>query len=214
MIKVSGQIVKHVSGKFGGNRMANKTTTGHTSKASGKITGITTIASAVTACRQTGLRGWALVAYAQNLAARQFTYSRRNPWDSPAQAFARGQGYCQQQALALKQIYDGLEIVAQPVYATRCKFPPAVIHRVAEPERISGHTWLRVQVGNETRDVCPGRVENQPGQIHFEILSKVRPLWPWLRPFTHLGSIIANARRDRRARNNVASSDERTGEST
>ena len=76
---------------------------------------VTTLADAVVACRRTGLQGWGLVAYAQNLAARKFSYSRRNPWDSPARAFERGMGYCQQQALALKMIYDRLGIRSQPL---------------------------------------------------------------------------------------------------
>ncbi len=66
--------------------------------------GITTIEDAVEACRRTHLQGWDLVAYAQNLAARKFTYSRLNTWDTPSRAFERGMGYCEQQALALKHI--------------------------------------------------------------------------------------------------------------
>src|SRR5215212_4970913 len=111
------------------------------------LDGVTTIADAVAACRATGLSGWELVASAQHLAACKFHYSRRNPWDSPARAFARGLGFCQQQALALAQIYAELGITAQPVYALRCRFPPTVIHGIPEPERISPHTWLRVRVG-------------------------------------------------------------------
>jgi hypothetical protein len=42
----------------------------------------------------------------QNLAAKKFTYSRLNTWDTPSRAFERGIGYCEQQALALKKIYD------------------------------------------------------------------------------------------------------------
>ena len=147
----------------------------------------------------TGLQGWDLVAYAQNLAARKFTYSRRNPWDSPARAFERGMGYCQQQALALQGIYERLGVQSQPVYAVKCRFPPTTIHGMPEPERLSGHTWLQVTVDGEQRDVCPGRETNRPGLTHFEVLSEVRPLSPWMRPFSHLGSVIENARRDRQA---------------
>jgi hypothetical protein len=163
------------------------------------LDGVTNIADAVVACRQTGLTGWDLVAYAQNLAARKFTYSRRNPWDTSTCAFERGLGYCQQQALALKQIYDQLGIHAEPVFALQCCFPSSIIHGIAEPGRISAHTWLQVTVDGETRDVCPGRVTNRPGITHFQVLSKVRPLSPWIRPFAHLGSVVENARRDRQA---------------
>jgi hypothetical protein len=164
------------------------------------LDGVTTIEDAIAACQQSGLAGWALVAYAQQLAARKFSYSRRNPWDSPPRAFARGMGYCQQQALALERIYDGLGIDAQPVYALRCRFPATTIHGLLEPERTGPHTWLRVRIDDEVRDVCCGSRSNMPGVVHFTVLSRVKPLWAWLRPFSHLGSVIENIRRDRRAR--------------
>src|SRR5690349_3570940 len=65
--------------------------------------GITTIDDAVEVCERTHLQGWNLVAYAQHLTARKFTYSRLNTWDTPSRAFERGMGYCEQQALALKK---------------------------------------------------------------------------------------------------------------
>jgi hypothetical protein len=162
--------------------------------------GIMTIAGAIAACQRSGMSGWMLVGYAQQIAAHRFSYSRRNPWDTPARAFARGMGYCQQQTLALGRIYAALGIDAQPVYALQCRFPVATIHGLPEPERISPHTWLRVRIGDEVRDVCCGSRSNTPGIVHFTALSEVKPLTPWLRPFSHLGSVIENIRRDRRAR--------------
>jgi hypothetical protein len=164
------------------------------------LDGVLTIADAIAACRKSGLGGGELVAYAQKLAARKFTYSRLNPWDTPTRAFARGRGYCQQQALALKKIYDGLGIQARPVFATRCAFPAQTVDGMPSPARVSGHTWLRVRVGGEERDVCPGSIENAPGVTQFEVLSRVRTLAPFMQPFTHLGSIIENIRRDAQAR--------------
>jgi hypothetical protein len=164
------------------------------------LDGVTTIRDAIAICQQTGLRGWILVAYAQQLAARKFSYSRRNPWDSPARAFARGMGYCQQQALALQSIFAGLGIRSWPVYALQCRFPPTIIHGMPERERISPHTWLRVRIGDEVRDVCCGCRSNTPGVVHFTVQSKVRHLSLWLRSFSHLGSVIENIRRDQRAR--------------
>ena len=64
------------------------------------------------------------------------------------------------------------------------------------PGGISGHAWLRVRIGDEERDVCPGSVNNTPGVTNFEILSRVLTWQPWLRPFTHVGSSIENIRRD------------------
>lgn len=160
--------------------------------------GITTIEDAVKACQETGFEGWALVAYAQNLAARKFTYSRRYPWDSPARAFERGQGYCQQQALALKKIYDGLGIESRVVYAARCRFPSEVINGTLEKERITGHTWLRVKIGGEELDVCPGNTGNRPGVTNFETLSAVVDLNAVMQPVMHLFSVVVNLTREPR----------------
>ena len=162
--------------------------------------GITTIDDAVAACQRTQLHGWDLVAYAQNLAARKFTYSRLNTWDTPSRAFERGMGYCEQQTLALKHIYDQLSIAARPVFALRCKFPPKVVDGMPLPERLSGHAWLRVRIGDRELDVCSGSVNNKPGVTNFEILSQVHTWQPWLRPFTHVASSLENIRRDIMAR--------------
>jgi hypothetical protein len=165
--------------------------------------GITTIDDAVEACRRTRLEGWDLVAYAQHLVARKFTYSRLNTWDTPSRAFERGMGYCEQQALALKKIYDRLGIASRPVFTLRCKFPAKVVDGVPWPGGVSGHAWLRVRIADEELDVCPGSASNRPGVTHFEILWKARTWHPWLRPFTHLGSSIENIRRDMVARHGL-----------
>jgi transglutaminase-like putative cysteine protease len=165
--------------------------------------GITTIDDAVEACRRTHLQGWDLVAYAQNLAAKKFTYSRLNTWDTPSRAFERGMGYCEQQALALKKIYDRLGIETRPVFTMHCKFPAKMVDGVQSPGGISGHAWLRVRIGDEERDVCSGSVNNTPGVTNFEILSNVLTWQPWMRPFTHVGSSIENIRRDMVARRSL-----------
>ena len=160
------------------------------------IDGIATIADAVAACQRSGLSGWELVAYAQQLVAHKFTYSRLNTWDTPARAFKRGRGYCEQQALALKAIYDALGITTRPVFAVRCAFPSKTVDGVSWPGGVSGHAWLRVRIGDEERDVCPGSVESIPGRTQFQPLSPVHSWAPWLRPFTHVGSSLENIRRD------------------
>ena len=165
--------------------------------------GITTIDDAVEACRRTQLKGWDLVAYAQNLAARKFTYSRLNTWDIPARAFERGMGYCEQLALALKMIYDKLGVETRPVFCMRCKFPGKVVDGAYWPGGISGHAWLRAKIGDVERDVCSGSANNTPGVTHFEVLAKVRTWYAWLRPFTHVGSSIENIRRDMMAQRSL-----------
>jgi hypothetical protein len=176
------------------------------------LEGVTSIKDAVAACQRSSLQGWELVEIAQKLAARKFSYSRRNPWDSPSQAFERGMGYCQQQALALKMIYDRLGIRSWPVFALKCSFPPKVVHGVPEPGGISPHTWLEVSLDGESRYVCPGDRHNRPGQVHFKILSPVRPLSLWMQPFSHLGSVVENARRDRKALQRYQAGQRRLGE--
>ncbi len=163
------------------------------------VDGVITLADAERVCRESGLTGWALVAFAQRLVARKFTYSRRNPWDTAPRAFERGMGYCQQQALALNLLLTRLGFRSRLVYATRVAFPRKVVHGVEEPAGVGGHTWLRVGVGGEERDVCPGNVANEPGRVHFKPLSPVKELTPILRPFTHLASVVVNVSRDRRS---------------
>ena len=52
-----------------------------------------------------------------------------------------------------------------------------------------GHTWLRVTVQGEARDVCAGHADNLPGQVNF---TPVAPVWPVGVPvlfLLHLGMI-------------------------
>jgi len=139
----------------------------------------------------------------QNLAVKKFTYSRLNTWDTPSRAFERGMGYCEQQALVLKKIYDKLGIETRPVFAMRCKFPTKVVDGVDWPGGISGQAWLRVKIEDEEHDVCSGSENNTPGVTQFEILSRMLTWQLWLRPFTHVGSSIENIRRDMVARRSL-----------
>jgi hypothetical protein len=159
------------------------------------VDGVKTIEDAVKVCKDSGLSGWDLVAYAQNLTARKFTYSRRNPWDTPARAFERGEGYCQQQALALKEIYDRLGIDCRPVYAARCRFAAQMIDGQMAKERVTGHAWLKVKIDGKELDVCPGSLTNMPGVVNFTVLSEVKTLSPVMQPITHIISVVANTLR-------------------
>ena len=52
-----------------------------------------------------------------------------------------------------------------------------------------GHTWLRVRMGGEERDVCAGHAANLPGRVNFIPLA---PVWPGndcVLALTHLGMI-------------------------
>jgi hypothetical protein len=160
------------------------------------VDGVTTLDDAVEACRASSLSGVGLAAFAQRLAARKMSYSRRNPWDSWERGFERGMGYCIQKAMALLMIYQRLGIDAQPVQAFRCRFPAGLADGRMEPGGVSGHMWLRVRVDGAVYDVCPGMESNRPGVLHFEILSPVRRVWAWTIPLLHVMCAAENVRRD------------------
>lgn len=161
--------------------------------------GITTIDDAVRYLQRTGKTRWDLVAEAQKLVNAKMAYSRRNGWDTPARAFRRGMGYCQQQAMALHMILRRLGIEARPVYVFRCKFPPKHMHEYVDPGGISGHVWLVVTIDGVEKEVCPGHPDNEPGKVHFERLSPQREYGPAMRLFGQLGSVIVNGQRDKAA---------------
>jgi hypothetical protein len=146
--------------------------------------GVTTIEDAVDVCRRQGVEGWEGVSSAQRLVNRKFTtYSTRNLWDAPSSAFARGMGYCTQYNLALKRILDRLGFETEAVFCLKVK--------VADnPEWTMGHTWLRVTVGDEVRDVCAGQVENTPGRNGFVPLKRVWHGSEWILLLTHMGLIL------------------------
>jgi hypothetical protein len=148
-----------------------------------RLNDIETVEDAVALCQRAGLSGWDLVVYAQRLVYRKFThYSCRNLWDTPSSAFRRGMGYCTQYNLALKEILDRLNFETQALFSRRVCVDN-------DPAWTMGHTWLRVTIDGETRDVCAGHIDNRPGQINFAPLA---PVWPGNRfvlLLIHLGMI-------------------------
>lgn len=161
--------------------------------------GITTIDDAVRQLRNSGKTGWDLVAAAQALVNAKMEYSRRNGWDTPARAFRRGMGYCQQQATALLLILRQLGINARPVQALRCQFPPQPMHEYEDRGGISGHMWLVVTIDGVEKDVCPGHPENEPGRVHFTVLSHKTAYGPVTQWLGHIGSMLVNVQRDNAA---------------
>jgi hypothetical protein len=146
--------------------------------------GIETLDDAVAACRRSGLTGWELVTYAQHLVYRKFTcYSCRNLWDTPAAAFRRCMGYCTQYNLALKQILERLGFDVQAVLSFKVRVTD-------QPDWAMGHTWLRVRVDGEVRNVCAGHADNLPGSVNFTPLA---PVWrgnDFVFTLTRLGLIL------------------------
>jgi hypothetical protein len=147
------------------------------------VDGITTLDDAVRVCRLTGLRGWDLIAYAQHVVARKFVvYSTRNLWDTPARAFEYGLGYCTQYNLALKHILDRLGFDTESVFARKVRV-------LTDPDWMMGHTWLRVTLNDEVREVCAGHIDNVPGRIHFEPVTPVQHGGTAILLLMHLGMV-------------------------
>jgi hypothetical protein len=158
------------------------------------VAGVVTIDDAVSVCRATGLSGWDLVAYAQNLTAKKFVYSLKNPWDTPAGSFAHGEGYCMQQAVALKQILDRLGISNRVVYAARCQFADEWVDgKLIYVQHVAGHAWVRVSLGGRELDVCSGDVTNTPGANDFTALSKVISLNQFTEPLMQISTVVGVA---------------------
>lgn len=148
------------------------------------LDGVTTVDDAIATCRNTGLQGWALVACAQRMVRRKFAiYTTRNVWDTPMQAFEHGMGYCTQYNLALKQILEGLGFETRAVFCLK-------VRNLADQRWTMGHTWLRVTIDNEQRDVCAGHLQNLPGQNQFAPLWRVLPAPTPVLLLTHLGVIL------------------------
>jgi transglutaminase-like putative cysteine protease len=145
--------------------------------------GVVSLDGARRLCERTSLQGWELVDFATGLVHDKFTvYSCRNLWDTPALAFKYGMGYCTQYNLALGQLLRRLGFEVQPVFALR-------IESYRRPEWRMGHTWLRVTVDGETRDVCAGGAENKAGAVDFRPLTPVYNGYPPVLVLTHLGLI-------------------------
>jgi len=161
---------------------------------------VSTIEDAAAYLKNKDLKEWELVKEAQRLVAEKMEYSRRNNWDTADRAFARGMGYCQQQAEALKHILKEVGIDARLVQCTRNMFPPKKIHEYYSEGGICGHTWLRVRINGEEMDVCPGNINNEPGKIHFEVRGKITNYSGIIKVFGHLGSALMNTVWDKKAK--------------
>ena len=158
--------------------------------------GITTIDEAVQFCRNSGKTNWELAALAQNIVADKMEYSRRNHWDTTEKAFERGMGYCIQQSMVLRKIYERLGIKCRLVQAFKNKFPAGLIHGIPSPQITSGHCWLRVKIQDLELDVCPGDPGNIPGKTGFIRLSEMTDFPDYLVPVTHIFCVMVNMLRD------------------
>ena len=133
-----------------------------------------TIPQAAQKLRATGKTGWSLVEAARALAAQRMQYCRRNSFDTAARAFARGYGYCTQQAYALRGLLARLGFEARVVQAFHNRFPDG---------SEGSHAWVCVTVGSEARYVDSLFYDAQAGEITFTPLSNVSGISPSFKLF-------------------------------
>lgn len=145
-----------------------------------------TLAEAATRLRASGKGGRDLVEAARALVAERMEYCRRNSFDSPERAFERGYGFCTQQAYALADMLRRLGIEAKEVHAFRSEFPDGTV---------GGHTWVRVTVDGEERDIDSVFFDAEMGKVTFTSLSRVRNHTPLFKRVTGWGEAAVNAHR-------------------
>lgn len=131
--------------------------------------GVRILDDAVAVCRDSGLAGWDLVEFAQQLVHRKFTrYSILSVWESPGWAFKNSRGYCNQYNTALWWLLRELGFDAERVFATR-------VRQDINPWWRMGHTWVRVTIDGLTLDVCASMLDNRPGRVQFIPVTDVQP---------------------------------------
>ncbi len=145
-----------------------------------------TLSQAAQQLRNSGKKGWHLVEAARTLVAARMHYSRRNSYDPPTKAFERGYGYCIQQAYALVDLLTRLGFEAQVVHAFRNKLPDG---------NVSGHAWVRVTYGNESRQIDTIHYDPQTGQLTHTPITEVQAVTPMAGLFFGWGCTAANAHR-------------------
>jgi len=142
------------------------------------------LAGAVSTCRRSGTAGWDLADQASRLVHDRFTtYSVLHVWERPETAFRRRRGYCTQYNGALAQILRRLGFDAWLVYTARVRFDD-------NAEWTLGHTWVRVRLGGEVRDVCARSASNRPGSVGFICVGRVRRLGPVARVASGAGTAM------------------------
>lgn len=146
--------------------------------------GVADLADAVRVCRESELRGWDLVAYAQQLVHRKFTrFSILSLWETPARAFRNSRGSANQYNTALWLVLRELGFDAKRVFATR-------VRQGQNPWWRMGHTWVQVTIDGRTLDVCAGGAENRPGEVSFVPVTEVRDFHDWTYWNTTSGMIV------------------------
>lgn len=154
-----------------------------------------TLEQAAIQLQESGAQGWDLVEEARLLVGGRMAYCRRNGFDSYKQAFRRGYGYCEQSAFALARLLQLLRFDARPVHSERNRFP--------DRDSTTGHAWVRVLYGGETREIDPEYQDRATGEFLFEPGDDVREYSRALRIMARWGCTVANAYRYYRSGSDV-----------
>jgi hypothetical protein len=142
------------------------------------------LAEAVRHCQDSATTGWDLVDHACRLVHDRFTtYSVLHVWESPETAFRRRRGFCTQYNGALAQMLHRLGFDTWLVYSPRVRFRD-------DDTWTLGHTWVRVRLDGEVRDVCARDGGNHVGHVGFTYGSRSRPLGPASKAVTSLGTAL------------------------
>lgn len=152
-----------------------------------------TIEEAVAVLRASDKSGWALIEAARALVGQRMRYGRRNNWEHYRKAFARGMGFCQQRAFALRDILQQLGFQARVVQALRNRFPDG---------KVSGHAWVQVYYVEEDPalsgeaawiDIDPEWYDPITRRLTTQPLTRVTRLGGLFRIFSGWGSGVVNA---------------------
>ncbi len=130
------------------------------------------IETAVKACRQSQYTGWQMVTFVQKYVNKHMKYSLDNTTDSPRMAFAKGKGYCWQQAWCVHYILKRVNIRSELVYTKKACFYASPEKK--EKTKEAAHVWCRVRLNDTIKDVCSCNKENMPGNVHFVPIAPVR----------------------------------------
>lgn len=144
-----------------------------------------TIEGAVDELRRDG-QGEDLVIRAQRMVVLRMQYCRRNGFDSPRVAFARGYGYCVQQALALAEILARLGFQATVVQSLANRFSDGTV---------GGHAWVRVFTAERPWDIDASSLQTGTWGPSFVPLAEITDLDGFFLGVALWGSPSVNALR-------------------
>jgi hypothetical protein len=145
-----------------------------------------TIDDAALHLAKAGYKGHDLIEQARLIVGERMAYCRRNSFDSYERAFARGYGYCQQEAYALAALLQELGFDAWPVHCEHCDFSDT---------KDTGHAWVQVLYEGKVLNIDSTYMDTQTGKLLFTAQGPVKAYTSLFRLFSGWGSTAANARR-------------------